>query len=175
MNSRGSDASQNLLSATSGEKPKGSSTSATSLKNRNHRYRKTQIETASPAQLILLLYEGAIRFCDQALEAMAQRNLTEQHANLVKVQEIVGELMGALNQEAGGELAVNLRRIYLYMLEQLVLANLYDKQEVVQHVRDMLQSLHDAWAEAAQKLLEQTVLETAESLSETARLGDRHV
>ncbi|HLI47937.1 MAG TPA: flagellar export chaperone FliS [Chthonomonas sp.] len=175
MNSRRSDASQNLLLATPSAKTQGSSTPHASLKNRNHRYRKTQIETASPAQLVLLLYEGAIRFCDQALEAMAQKNLTAQHANLVKAQEIIGELIGSLNQEAGGELAVNLRRIYLYMLEQLVLANLYDKQEGVQLVRDMLQSLHDAWAEAAQKLLEQTVLQTAESLPEATRLGDRHV
>lgn len=175
MNAKGSDASQNLLLTTSGEKLKSSSTSHTSLKNRNHRYRKAQIETASPVQLVLLLYESAIRFCDQALEAMAQKNLSEQNANLLKAEEIIGELIGALNQDAGGELAVNLRRLYLYMLEKLVLANLYDESEGVQQVRDMLRSLHDSWAEAAQRLLEQTTLEAGENLPETARLGDRHV
>lgn len=177
MDFKRSDASKQQAPAALGAQQREETipTQQAGLKIRNHRYRKTQIETATPPQLVLMLYEGAIRFCDRAFEAMKVQDLEAQNENLIKVQNILGELLAALNQEAGGELAVNLRRIYLYLIEQLVLANLYDKQDTVVHVRDMLQSLRDAWAEASQKLLQQTEEQSTNRTETGLRLGEQHV
>jgi flagellar protein FliS len=96
---------------------------------------------------VVLLYDGAIRFCSLALEAMQAKQLEAQHINLIKAQRIVGELMGSLNREAGGEVAANLFRVYTHMLEQLVQANLHDQTEPIEAVLTMLRELRETWAE----------------------------
>jgi flagellar protein FliS len=111
-------------------------------------YRKAQIETATPAQLILMLYDGAIRFCTLGKEAMLAKRLEEQNTNLVKAQRIIGELTGSLNQEVGGEIARNLFSLYLYMLQELVKANLYANPEPIDMVVAQLSELRDSWREA---------------------------
>lgn len=113
----------------------------------HRQYQQTQIETASPTRLVVLLYDGAIRFCSLALEAMKARHLEEQHTNLIKAQRIVGELMGSLNRDVGGEVASNLFRVYTHMLGQLVQANLHDQPEYVVEVLAMLRDLRETWAE----------------------------
>jgi len=113
----------------------------------HHQYRKAQIETASPTRLIVLLYDGALRFCAMAREAMQSRNLEAQHINLIKAQRIVGELMGSLDRKAGGEVAENLLNLYIFMLDQLVHANLYDRIENVDNVMKMLEELRTTWQE----------------------------
>lgn len=118
-----------------------------SAQNRNGQYLRARVETASPTQLVILLYDGAIRFCTQAIDAMTQRNLEVQHLNLIRVQRILSELMGSLNRDAGGEVADNLMRVYTHMLEQLVLANLKDQIQPVIDVKTMLESLRETWTE----------------------------
>jgi flagellar protein FliS len=135
----------------------------------HQQYRRAQIETASPTRLVVLLYDGAIRFCSLAREAMqkhdlemqrllhepqntdilkTQRILREtQNTNLKKVQHILGELMSSLDREAGGEVASNLFHVYAHMLEQLVHANLYDQVEPVDSVLQMLRDLRESWQE----------------------------
>src|SRR5438552_16056962 len=71
-------------------------------------YQRAQVESASPTRLIVLLYEGAIRFCRLAQEAMRKRDLETQNTNLVRTQRIVGELLASLDRGVGGEVASNL-------------------------------------------------------------------
>jgi flagellar protein FliS len=128
-------------------------------------YQRTQVETASPTRLVVLLYDGAIRFCHKAQEAMRKGELETQHINLIRVQRIVGELIGSLNREAGGEVATDLNRVYTYLLEELVKANLYDKPEILDHAMWVLGELRASWVEIDQM-----------GSSDTAtRLGDRLV
>lgn len=154
-------------------------------------YRRAQVETASPTQLVVLLYDGAIRFCSLAVEAMekrkteleamphsalalqsahlnrAQRALETQNTNLIKAQRILGELMGSLDRDIGGEVAANLFALYTHMLECLVHANLYDDVAQVQTVQQLLQELRDAWQEA-ERLVAGGVAATAAPASEPA-------
>ncbi len=111
----------------------------------HEQYQRVQIETASPTHLIILLYDGAIKFCCRAIEGMQKKDLQLQHNNLVKVQKIVAELMGSLDKEAGGAIADNLFRLYAHMLQELVSANLYDKIEQVENVKQMLEDLRETW------------------------------
>lgn len=111
-------------------------------------YQRTQVDTASPVRLIVMLYDGAIRFLRQGQSAMQRGDREKQNDYLVRAQRILAELTSSLNLEEGGEIAVNLMALYQFMTEQLVLANLQDDVGKVQKVREMLESLREAWAQA---------------------------
>lgn len=110
-------------------------------------YQRTQIENARPTQLVLMLYDGAVRFLCAARERMAAHDLEGQHKALVKAQNIVAYLMGSLDHGRGGEVAGNLLRVYTYMYERLVEANLRDASEPVDEVITMLRDLRGSWEE----------------------------
>ena len=120
---------------------------AASYQRHARQYQRTQAETARPTQLVVMLYDGAIRFLVLSLEGMKQKNLDVRHANLVKAQNIIMELMSSLNREQGGEISVNLHRIYQFMLEQLVEANIYDREQPISTVLQMLRDLRESWVE----------------------------
>jgi flagellar protein FliS len=120
---------------------------AASYQQHARQYQRTQAETARPTQLVVMLYDGAIRFLVLAKEGMKQKNIEIRHVNLVKAQNIIMELMSSLNREQGGEISVNLHRIYQFMLEQLVEANIYDREMPINSVLQMLRDLRESWAE----------------------------
>ena len=112
-------------------------------------YRRQQVETASPGQLIVMLYDGCIRHCRAAQEAIAREDRDGAARHLLKAQDIVSELMASLNLEAGGEIAIRLLRLYEYMYRRLVLANVRKDASAVQEVERLLVGLRDAWAQVA--------------------------
>lgn len=114
----------------------------------NNTYRKTQIDTASPETLILMLYDGALRFMGQAEEAFAEKNMEKISNLLVRVQAIFTELMTALNKEQGGEIAINLERLYLFFLDRLTEANIKKDPEPMRQIRPLIEDLRNTWAEA---------------------------
>lgn len=112
-------------------------------------YRTTQIQTASPADLLLLLYDGAIKWCKQA-EAYLDNGQGElAHKALLKGQDIIDELVISLDFSAGGEIAQGLYQLYDYMRRRLIEANIKKEKELVAEVVAMLQELRETWAEVA--------------------------
>ena len=110
-------------------------------------YQQSQIETASPTRLIVLLYDGAIRFASLGMEAMQAQNYEEQNTYLLKTQRIVTELTTSLDRERGGDVAANLRRIYTFLTEQLVRANMQDDAALLQAALKTLTELRESWIE----------------------------
>ncbi len=110
-------------------------------------YKSTQIETASQGQILLMLYEGAIKRMKQARDALANENYQRSHSKLIKVQDIVTELMATLDMEVGGELAQNLHDLYDYILHNLVQANVQKDPQLVDEVLPIMKELHEAWEE----------------------------
>ncbi len=108
-------------------------------------YKSTQIETASQGQILLMLYDGAIQRMKQARDALEEEDYQESHSKLVKVQDIVTELMATLDMEVGGEIARNLHDIYDYVLHNLVQANVQKDPELVDEVLPVMEDLHEAW------------------------------
>jgi flagellar protein FliS len=102
--------------------------------NGHERYLETAVETASPARLIVMLYDGAIRFINEATYAMQQRDYETQNAKLQRAQKILAELISSLDFDKGGEIAENLFRLYAYMYNQLVEANINDDTARLEHV-----------------------------------------
>lgn len=122
--------------------------------NPHDAYRQVQIKTANQGRLILMLYDGAIRNIDVALEALPQRQRRYDLANtaIVKAQDIIGELMASLDFDRGGEIARNLFTLYVFMNRQMLEANLRKTDAPLRDVRRMLLELRGAWAAAANKI-----------------------
>jgi flagellar protein FliS len=114
-------------------------------------YRKVATQTATPASLVLMLYDGAIAFLERALAGFdgtdpAQVNQTVNN-NILRAQAVICELNGSLNMEAGGEIAVNLRRLYLYFHARLHEANFEKQPAPAREILARLRVLRDGWAE----------------------------
>ena len=119
-------------------------------------YRAQSALTASPGQLVLMLFDGALRFLALAKEGFNQpeenpRRFEQINMNLQKAQNIIAELQGSLNYEAGGEIAVTLDRLYDYYARRLFEANVKKRLEPIIEVERFLQDLRDAWAEMIRK------------------------
>lgn len=111
-------------------------------------YKKQQIETASPEEVLIMLYDGAIRFLNVAKKAVEERNIEKSHKNLIKAQDIILEFMNSLDMEMGGEIATNLYRLYEYLHYRLVQANIKKDVAMIDEVLDHLRSLKTTWEEA---------------------------
>jgi flagellar protein FliS len=113
-------------------------------------YKKVATQTASPGQLVLMLFEGAIRFLDRSLTGFALDDPAERNAtisnNLIRAQDILHELDASLNLEAGGELAQTLRALYQYCDRRLNESNRYKTDAGIHEVLRHLGELRGAWA-----------------------------
>lgn len=108
-------------------------------------YQQTQIATSDGGRLVVMLYEGAIRYLDLAVDKMHFSTYDQVNLNLQKATEILDELRGSLNLEAGGELALRLKSIYTYMIERITKGNMDKKKEPLAEVRALLEDLLSAW------------------------------
>ncbi|MDF2550135.1 MAG: flagellar protein FliS [Chlamydiales bacterium] len=117
-------------------------------------YKRKQIESATPGQLVLLLYEGAIDHINRAELAMADSGpdtIEKFHNHLITCQNIVTELIVSLDMEKGGDIAQNLFRLYEYINFRLVKANISKSMEILKEVKDLLSNLKLAWAQVIEK------------------------
>ncbi|MCK9223912.1 MAG: flagellar export chaperone FliS [Candidatus Muirbacterium halophilum] len=122
--------------------------------NRNFdQYRETQIKTASPGRLLLMLYDGAVRFINLAIKSLQAepKDLEIAHNNIIKVQNIITELTITLNMEKGGDIAVNLKEIYSFMRNHLVEGNLKKDANILIEVKGLIEELRDGWREVVKK------------------------
>jgi flagellar protein FliS len=121
-------------------------------------YRETRVKTASPAQLVVMLYDEAVKQCDFALGYMKDdvkknpQNIEKVNKALGKVQDIVTELMAGLDFDAGGDIAADLFALYVWFGRQLLDANMTKDAAIVGSVRKMMDELRGAWSEAATKV-----------------------
>lgn len=115
-------------------------------------YRANAILTASPGQLVLMLYDGALRCLGTAREAFSRptddlQRLSIINQQLQKAQMILTELQSGLNLEAGGEIARTLHQLYDYHNRRLFEANIHKTEAPVAEVEKLLMELREAWAE----------------------------
>jgi flagellar protein FliS len=111
-------------------------------------YKQNQVETATPQEILIMLYDGAIRFLVLARKGMEEQNLEKSHKYLLKAQNIILEFMNSLDMEIGGEMALNLYRLYEYLHYRLVQANIKKDVAMIDEVLDHLRNLKATWEEA---------------------------
>ncbi|MCT4611981.1 MAG: flagellar export chaperone FliS [Clostridia bacterium] len=109
-------------------------------------YLNSAIMTASPEELTLMLYDGAVKFNNQAMLAVDTNNIEESNRLIGKVQDIVNELHATLNMEV--EVSKNLEMMYDYIYRRLVEANVKKDKEILVEVHEYLKELRDTWKEA---------------------------
>jgi flagellar protein FliS len=116
-------------------------------------YKETQIKTATPGKLILMMYDGAIKNLNQALLDMdnEHRRYDSISNSLIKAQDIIAELMISLDFERGGEIAKNLFGLYVFMNRRLLDGNIKKDRAPLEEVKTLLTELRGAWAEVAEK------------------------
>lgn len=127
-------------------------------KNVNQVYQDVSVNTSTPTKLIVMLYDGALRFLNQSKEIAQKREnkngiswQEEVHINLVKVQNIIFELLSSLNYKQGGEISENLRKIYLYIIDRIIDADISKKPEDIDIILNLIAPLKIAWEELDKK------------------------
>jgi len=116
-----------------------------------NQYLKTQVTTVDGVKLIVLLYEGAIKFLLNAQEGIREKDIVKRHNNIYRVLDILVELRNSLNFSQGGEIATSLNALYLFMNRHLMAANAQNDAQKIQDVINMLTNLKEAWETIASR------------------------
>lgn len=119
-------------------------------------YDKNKITTASPAELTLMLYDGAIKFCNIAIEAIEKKDYKKANINIQKAEKIIGEFQGTLDFKY--PVAKDFDRVYSYLMMRLIKANMKKDTEILEEVLRHLREMRDAWKEVMQKTKNGTVI-----------------
>jgi flagellar protein FliS len=112
-------------------------------------YKQQSILTATPGQLVVMLYDGCLRFLHQAAYALRGGDVTESHARLARAEAIIDELHATLDLEQGGVVASRLQGIYVFCSRHLLEARAAGDAEKIDKVGELLTELRDAWAQIA--------------------------
>ncbi len=116
--------------------------------NGYNQYQNNHIQTASREQILLMLYDGAIRFSKQAKAAIKDNDIATKGKYIGKTMAIISEFSNSLDHDIGGDMAANLDALYNYMLSELSKANVKDDVAPINTVCSMLCELRATWAEA---------------------------
>jgi len=114
-------------------------------KNPYNQYKETQITTANQGKLIVMLYDGAIKFLNIAIENMNPKTYDIVNSNIIKTQDIITELLLSLNMKEGGEISKSLFSLYMFFKKELLEANIKKDTEIIKNVVKMLKDLREAW------------------------------
>ena len=114
-------------------------------KNNPNQYLKTKVLTASPEELQLMLYDGAIKFMKLAIKEIEAGNPEAKGEYITKAVNIIDELNTTLDMEVGGEIAMNLRKLYMFMVRHLAEANTKQNTEMIDEVISLMEELNQGW------------------------------
>ena len=108
-------------------------------------YKNSRVQTASPAELTLMLYEGAVKFCNIAIMAVENQEIEKAHVNITKVINIIQEFQATLNYKY--PVAKDFNNVYVYVKDRLVEANVKKDKEILDEVLEHLRTMRDTWKE----------------------------
>ena len=114
-------------------------------KNPYAAYQNSKIMTASPAELTLMLYDGAIKFCNIAIVAIEKNDIEKAHNNIIKVERIINEFQATLDHKY--PVAKDFDNVYNYLKRRLFEANIKKDAEILEEVLKHLRTVRDTWKE----------------------------
>jgi len=112
-------------------------------------YKQQSILTATPGQLVVMLYDGCLRFLHQSAHAMREGNIAEAGTRLARAEAIIDELLTTLDLEQGGVIASRLQGIYVFCLRHLMQARLERDAEMIEKVGELLSDLRESWTQVS--------------------------
>jgi len=110
-------------------------------------YKNNSVNYASKEQLLLMLVEGAVKFCKIARQAIVDKDLKKTHDALIRTQDIFSELIVSLDTSVG-EWAVQLSRVYAFIKEKLIEANMTKSLEIIDEILPLVEDINETWKEA---------------------------
>jgi flagellar protein FliS len=122
------------------------------MKSAAQKYKATSVQSASREKLLLMMYEGAIRFVKRAILACEQKNIAERGVNIGKAYDIVLELNNTLDHKVGGDIARNLEQLYMFITDKLTQANIKGDKAPLEEALKILETLYSGWQQAVEKL-----------------------
>ena len=122
------------------------------MSNLYQKYKKASFESASREKLLLMMYEGAIRYVKRAMKAIDENNIAERGMNIGFAYDVIMELNNTLDHEVGGEVSKNLEQLYMFLTDQLIKANIKADKDKLEDVLKILETLYDGWVQAVEKL-----------------------
>lgn len=124
-------------------------------------YKKTSVSTASKEQILLMLYQAAIKNCKKAIEAIEAKKIAQKGEAIGKLQDIIIELNNSLDFEVGGDVAQELAGLYDYMLFSSSQANIKIDKVPLESCLEILNTLYDGWKEAIKSLKKEEAIQQA--------------
>ena len=125
-------------------------------KNAYQKYKTTSVQSASREKILLMLYEGAIKFTKLAIKAAEEKKIADRGMNIGRAFDIIMELNNTLDHKVGGDVANQLEQLYMFMMEQYTKANITGSPEPLKENLKLLNTLYDGWVQAVEKLKQET-------------------
>jgi len=112
-------------------------------------YQNTQIITSNPENILVMLYDGAVKFTRIAIDRLAKGDIAAKGLYISKAQAIVAELMNTLDHDMAGETATQLEQLYIYIIGEYISATINNAAQPLENALGILTTLRDTWVEAA--------------------------
>ncbi len=122
------------------------------MKNAYDKYKTTSIQSASREKLLLMMYEGAIRFIKKAIIACEKKDIADRGLNIGRAYDIILELNNTLDHKVGGDLAKSLEQLYMFITDQLTQANIKGEKKHLEEALKIVETLYSGWKQAVEKL-----------------------
>ena len=122
------------------------------MKDIHKKYKNQSVQTASREKILLLLFEAAIRFTKQAIQACETNNISDRGYYVGRAYDIVSELNNSLNHKVSPDLGKNLEQLYMFIADQYVQANISGKVKHLHDALKILEILFNGWSQAIEKL-----------------------
>jgi flagellar protein FliS len=124
--------------------------------NRSNAYREVAVQTSSPTKLVVMLYEGAVRFLGESVRAIKSRDLNQKRHSIDRAVAIVQHLHSTLDIERGGQVAAELDKLYTYITSRILDGSTKLEIEPLEEATKLLSVLLTGWEELAKKEQVQT-------------------
>jgi len=115
----------------------------------HEQYKQVQVKTANKEKLLIMLYQGCIKFLRLAKKSIEEEDIQGANNYIIRSQDIIRELMNTLDMEKGGEVATNLYSLYDFMNRKLIEANVDKDIEKIETVEEMMMELLESWKQIA--------------------------
>lgn len=122
------------------------------MTNPYQKYKTSSVQSASKEKILLMLYEGAIKFTKLAIKACEEKKIAERGYNIGRAYDIIMELNNTLDHKVGGEIAMRLEQLYMYITEEYTKANISGRAEHLQNALKVIENLYQGWVGAVEKL-----------------------
>lgn len=122
------------------------------MSNPYQKYKQTSVQSASREKILLMLYEGAIKFTKLGIKAAEEKRIADRGQNIGRAYDIIMELNNTLDHKVGGEVAKNLEQLYMFIMEKYTRANITGDPEHLRVCVKILDNLYQGWLQAIEKL-----------------------